>query len=166
MPRLTAEIWMTIRAEREAVGASLRVLAKRHGVDHAAIVRRAKREGWKCGTARALLESRTRELVTAKVTAVDAEMTAAVIESEATARATVELRHRDEWQYVRAALMLAVEASKVAETLEAKRAATRDLFAVKVSAQALATVQAMERQAYRLDDEIKPAAHVQVEVGW
>ena len=37
--------WETIRAEYEA-GASMGELSRRHGVDKAAISRRAKREGW------------------------------------------------------------------------------------------------------------------------
>jgi hypothetical protein len=45
VPRLTADQWETIRAEREA-GASFGDLAQRHGIDKAGIVRRAKAEEW------------------------------------------------------------------------------------------------------------------------
>jgi anti-sigma28 factor (negative regulator of flagellin synthesis) len=45
MPRLKLDQWETIRAERE-VGASFGDLALKHGVDKAAIVRRAKKEKW------------------------------------------------------------------------------------------------------------------------
>ena len=45
MPRLTADIWATVRAEREA-GATFRALADKFGVSDAAIVRRsAQRRG-------------------------------------------------------------------------------------------------------------------------
>ena len=45
MARLTADQWETIRAEREA-GKSFPELAKKHGVSHQAIQKRAKNEGW------------------------------------------------------------------------------------------------------------------------
>ena len=49
MPRLTADIWATVRAEREA-GATFRALADKFGVSDAAIVRRSQAEGWADGT--------------------------------------------------------------------------------------------------------------------
>ena len=45
MPRLSADQWETIRAEREA-GASFPELADKYGVSHQAIQKRAKRDGW------------------------------------------------------------------------------------------------------------------------
>ena len=48
MPRLTAEQWTDVRAEREA-GTSFPDLAKKYGVSHQAIQKRAKKEGWSNG---------------------------------------------------------------------------------------------------------------------
>ena len=45
MPRLTADQWADVRAEREA-GASFGDLASRHNVSGAAICKRSQREGW------------------------------------------------------------------------------------------------------------------------
>lgn len=45
MPRLSADKWEQIRAEREA-GASFGELAKRYSVSVGAIHKRAKAEGW------------------------------------------------------------------------------------------------------------------------
>jgi len=49
MPKLSKDDWEQVRAEREA-GLSFGRLAARYGIDKAAIVRRAKDEGWGDGT--------------------------------------------------------------------------------------------------------------------
>ena len=46
MPRLTADQWAEIRAEREATGVSLRDLGDKYGISAAAVLKRAQKEGW------------------------------------------------------------------------------------------------------------------------
>lgn len=46
MARLTAEQWAMVRKERERDGTPYRSLAAKHGVSDAAIIKRAKAEGW------------------------------------------------------------------------------------------------------------------------
>lgn len=46
MARLTAEQWAQVRKEREEAGTPYRALAAKHGVSDAAIIKRAKAEGW------------------------------------------------------------------------------------------------------------------------
>lgn len=58
MARLTAERWEQARAEYEVRGVSLGDVAKRFGVDRAAVSRRAKKEGWARGKSHGVVEKK------------------------------------------------------------------------------------------------------------
>ena len=130
-------------------------------------MRRAKREGWQCGAARADVESRTREIVTGNVTGeqdIKAEM---AVEVEAQGRAAVILRQREEAQELREALFRALGECDNSTTLEERRAANLGLRAVKVGAQALWLLQGAERRAWRLDEpDESPRGRVEIDVSW
>jgi hypothetical protein len=87
MPRLTADQWAQIRAEREA-GASFPELAARFGVSHQAIQKRAKTEGWGDGVG--------------VVAACNPKKKAEAIDAAADRAAAVVERHKQDWDAHRA----------------------------------------------------------------
>lgn len=96
MPRLSADQWETIRAEREA-GASFGDLAAKHGVTKTAIVNRSTREGWGDGQDVAeVIRRKVTEKVTG-VTGANPAKKAAAIEAAADVGAAVILKHQSEW---------------------------------------------------------------------
>ena len=62
MAKVSQEQWAEIRKKREISGVSYRALAQEYGISDAAIIKRAKREGWKSGVA----ENTTSEKVSTK----------------------------------------------------------------------------------------------------
>jgi DNA-binding MurR/RpiR family transcriptional regulator len=151
MPKLSRDTWKQIRAEREA-GLSFGLLASRYGVDKAAIVRRAKAEGWGDGTDVAeLVRRKAMEQVTGTAIT-DPEKRAAAIDTAAELAADVIRRHQAEAEQVRELLWRGLEAHRAAETLDDKRLAFETLKAAKISSETLANLQRMERISYGLDD--------------
>ena len=151
MPKLSREDWEKIRAEREA-GLSFGLLASRYGIDKAAIVRRAKAEGWGDGAdAAELVRRKAMEQVTGTAIT-DPEKKAAAIDRAAELAADVIRRHQAEAEQVRELFWRGLEASRAAETLDEKRLAFETLKAAKISSETLANLQRMERISYGLDD--------------
>jgi len=151
MPKLSRDDWEKIRAEREA-GLSFGLLASRYGIDKAAIVRRAKAEGWGDGTDVAeLVRRKAMEQVTGTAIT-DPEKKAAAIDRAAELAADVIRRHQAEAEQVRELFWRGLEASRTAETLDEKRLAFETLKAAKISSETLANLQRMERVSYGLDD--------------
>jgi len=151
MPKLSRDDWEKIRAEREA-GLSFGLLASRYGIDKAAIVRRAKAEGWGDGAdAAELVRRKAMEQVTGTAIT-DPEKRAAAIDRAAELAADVIRRHQAEAEQVRELFWRGLEASRAAETLDEKRLAFETLKAAKISSETLANLQRMERVSYGLDD--------------
>jgi len=151
MPKLSRDDWEKIRAEREA-GLSFGLLASRYGIDKAAIVRRAKAEGWGDGTDVAeLVRRKAMEQVTGTAIT-DPEKRAAAIDRAAELAADVIRRHQEEAEQVRELLWRGLEMHRAAETLDEKRLAFETLKAAKISSETLANLQRMERISYGLDD--------------
>ena len=151
MPKLSPEDWEQIRAEREA-GLSFGRLASRYGVDKAAIVRRAKAEGWGDGTDVAeLVRRKAMEQVTGTAIT-DPEKKAAAIDLAAELAADVIRRHQAEAEQVRELFWRGLEASRAAETLDEKRLAFETLKAAKISSETVLNLQRLERISYGLDD--------------
>jgi len=97
MPRLSADLWLEVRAKREA-GLTFPALADEYGVDKAAICRRAKREEWADSDG---LAGVLRQKVNAKVNRIDtANKAAALTTLEAAADRADEIikRHREDWE--------------------------------------------------------------------
>jgi len=151
MPRLSRDTWAQIRAEREA-GLSFGLLASRYGIDKAAIVRRAKAEGWGDGTDVAELVRRKAMAQVTGTAVTDPEKRAAAIDAAAELAADVIRRHQAETREVYELLWRGLEASQAAETLDEKRLAFETLKAAKISSETLANLQRMERVSYGLDD--------------
>jgi hypothetical protein len=151
MPRLSRETWADIRAEREA-GASFGELANRFGVDKAAIVRRAKAEGW--GDGKDVAEI-IRRKVTEKLTGTSPtapEKKAAAIDAAADRAAEVIRRHQEETNAARERLYAGLKAHKAAVTREEKLLAFEDLKAAKIAAEALSIIQRLERINWGLEE--------------
>jgi hypothetical protein len=151
MPKLSPEDWEQIRAEREA-GLSFGRLASRYGVDKAAIVRRAKAEGWGNGADVAeLVRRKAMEQVTGTAIT-DPGKKAAAIDLAAELAADVIRRHQAEAEQVRELFWRGLEASRAAETLDEKRLAFETLKAAKISSETVLNLQRLERLSYGLDD--------------
>ena len=151
MPKLSRDDWEKIRAEREA-GLSFGLLASRYGIDKAAIVRRAKAEGWGDGTDVAeLVRRKAMEQVTGTAIT-DPEKKAAAIDLAAELAADVIRRHQAEAEQVRELFWRGLEASRAAETLDEKRLAFETLKAAKISSETVLNLQRLERISYGLDD--------------
>jgi hypothetical protein len=152
MPRLSKETWADIRAEREA-GATFSELAAKYGVDKAAIVRRAKAEGWSDGQdVGEIIRRKVTEKVTGMSPAGDPKKRAAAIDTAAERAAEVVRRHQEETNAARDRLYSGLKAHKVAITKEDKALAFEDLKAAKITAEALAIIQRLERINWGLED--------------
>lgn len=150
--------WEKIRAEFEA-GATAHALGLRKEYPtRQGIAKRAKAEGWTQDCEQAI-----RNKVAAKVAGVVAgsnpKKKAEAIDAEASRRAEIEQRHRDEPNQIRELLNKGLQAHKEAgeledekERLPAKKLAFEDLKAAKISSEALGNVHTLERKAWRLDE--------------
>lgn len=139
MPRLSADQWAAIRAEREA-GASFPELAEKYGVSHQAIQKRAKAEGWGDGTDVAdTIRRKVAEKVAGVVAACKHKKKAEAIDAAAERGAEVVRRHQAEWEDHRARF-----GSVPADFEDGKLA--------KISAEMLRIRHEGERRAWGLDE--------------
>lgn len=130
--------WDTIRAEYEAGGSQAEV-ARRHGVSRGAIQKHIAAEGWTQDVEPAI-QRKVAEKVAGVVAACDPKKKADAIDAEASRRADVVGRHRDEWDEHKSLVDTAI-GTKDFET--AKLA--------KITAETLKIRQEGERKAWGLD---------------
>ena len=151
MPRLTADQWETIRAEREA-GCSFPELAAKHGVSHQAIQKRAKKEGWASGEdVQETIRRKVAEKVARIIATDNPQKKAAAIAAAADKAAMVITRHRDDWETHHQTFGV----EKIAKDFDLGKSA-------KISAEMLAIRQKAERIAWGLDEtENKPDITIQ-----
>lgn len=156
--------WERIRAEWEA-GGSFRGLGKKHPVSYVTIKKHADKEGWSRN-----LEAQIRKRVSEKVVGINdvsSKKQEQAIDAEAERRVAVIQRHRKEWDASRERLYAGLAAHKNAslredgtkETDQAtiinnKKLAFEDLKAAKISSEAMTLIQAGERRAWKIDDEM------------
>jgi hypothetical protein len=153
MPRLTADQWETVRAEREA-GASFPALAAKWGVSHQAIQKRAKSEGWGDGQdVGEIIRRKAAEKVAGVVAACNPKKRAEAINAAAERSAEIIKRHQDETNAARERLYAGLKAHRAAETKEQKQLAFEDLKAAKIASETLLNIHKAERQAWGLDEE-------------
>lgn len=139
MPRLTADQWEQIRAEREA-GASFDTLAQRYGVSKTAIIKRAKAERWSDGRdVGEIIRRKVTEKVTGAVTTGNPKKRAEAIDAAAERAAELVRRHQAEWEDHRARF------GSVPDSFEDGKLA-------KISAEMLRIRQEGERRAWGLDE--------------
>ena len=141
MPRLTQDQWDSVRAEREA-GSSFRELAARHGVSDAAIVKRAKSEGWSDGKDVAeVIRRKVSEKVSGIVSTGNPKKKAEAIEAAASKAAAVVDMHKGEW---------AAHRDRFGATTED----FEDGKLAKINAEMLKIRQEGERRAHGLDADV------------
>lgn len=150
MPRLTADRWADVRAERET-GASFPELAKKYGISHQAIQKRAKAEGWSDGSDVGEIVRRKVAEKVAGIATGDPKKKAAALDAVADRVVEVVRRHQDEPSGARERVYAGLKAHKQATTKAEKALAFDDLKAAKISAEALAIIQAMERKAFGME---------------
>lgn len=151
MPRLSADQWETIRAEREA-GASFDTLAQRYGVSKTAIIKRAKAEGWSDGQdVGEIIRRKVTEKVTGVVTTGNPKKRAEAIDAAADRSAEIIRRHQEESNAIRERLYAGLKAHRAAEAKEEKQLAFEDLKAAKIASETLLNIHKAERQAWGLD---------------
>lgn len=140
MPRLTADAWETVRAEREA-GASFGDLAARHGVNKSAVVRRAKAGGWGDGSDVAeLIRRKVTEKVTGMSPADPPKKKAEAIDAAVDRGAEIIRRHQADWDKHHELFTV----QKVGEEFDTGKSA-------KICAEMLAIRQKAERVAHGLE---------------
>lgn len=149
MPRLSADQWETIRAEREATGASFPALGAKHGISHQAIQARAKKEGWHDGqdTAEAVAR-RVADKVAGVVVGCNPQKRAEAIDAAASKVALVVERHQREWDRIGQ-----LQDEALADRHEDPEGAFARAKLAKISAETLAIKQTGERKAHGLDKE-------------
>ena len=153
MPRLTADTWETIRAEREA-GSSFPELAAKWGISHQAIQKRAKIGAWGDGQdVGQSVRRKVAEKVAGLVVGCNPKKKAEAIDAAADRAAEVVRRHQDEPNAIRERLYAGLKAHKLAETKQEKQLAFEDLKAAKIASECMLNIHRAERQAWGLDVE-------------
>lgn len=154
--------WETIRAEYEA-GATQSDLSRRHGVSRTAIQKHIEAEGWTQDVEPAL-QRKVAEKVAGVVAGCNPKKKAEAIDAEASRRADVVQRHRDEWEEHKQIVDKAVgardfEAAKLAkitaETLKIRQEAERKAWSIDVVQQSVTTINVNQVGPSATVDEIR-----------
>ena len=145
--KLTPAEWEQARAFYES-GNSGNATAAKFGLSRRNIQLRVQAEGWDQNLENAI-RVQALDQVMGKGPNYTVEATAAAVEVEATKRATVEKRHREEPNNVRVLLNRAIKAMDAREK-------PADIREIKSVAETMALLHRMEREAYRLDDGKMP----------
>lgn len=132
--------WATIRAEYEA-GATMGELSRRHGVDKAAISRRAKKEGWIADLSE-VVNRQAEAKVNGIVNTVDPKKRAEAVERASDAKAAVMEGQRGAWEGFD---------GKVASALKAND--FDRLKCLKIASEALRNAQECQRKAWGIVDK-------------
>jgi len=132
--------WENIRAEYEA-GASQSDLSRRYSVSRTAIQKRIEKEGWTQDVEPAI-QRKVAEKVAGVVAGCNPQKKAAALDAEASRRADVVQRHRDEWDEHKRLVDTAIgtdnfEMAKLAkitsETLKIRQEAERKAWQIDVA---------------------------------
>lgn len=154
--------WETIRAEYEA-GATQSDLSRRHGVSRTAIQKHIEAEGWTQDVEPAL-QRKVAEKVAGVVAGCNPKKKAEAIDAEASRRADVVQRHRDEWEEHKQIVDKAVgardfEAAKLAkitaETLKIRQEAERKAWSIDAVQQSVTTINVNQMGPSASVDEIR-----------
>ena len=130
--------WETIRAEYEA-GATMGELSRKHGVNKAAISRRAKKEGWIQDSSEVVARLADAK-VNGLVNTVDPKKKAEAVDAAAERRAAVIREQREVWTGFREEIRAALEGNDFDR-----------LRRLKLASESLRIVQDAERKAWSLD---------------
>lgn len=154
--------WETVRAEYEA-GASQSDLSRRHGVSRKAIQNHIDADGWTQDIEPAI-QRKVAEKVAGVVAGCDPKKKAIALDAEASRRADVVARHRDEWDEHKHLVDTAIgtkdfEAAKLAkitsETLKIRQEAERKAWSIDVQTPAVTNITVSSPGAVASIEEIK-----------
>ena len=132
--------WETIRAEYEA-GATMGELSRRHGVDKAAISRRAKKEGWVADLSE-VVNRQAEAKVNGIVNTVDPKKRAEAVDRASDAKAAVIEGQREAWEGFDGKVTSALEANDFDQ-----------LKCLKIASEALRNAQECQRRAWGIADK-------------
>lgn len=154
--------WEVIRAEYET-GATQSELSRRHGVSRTAIQKHIEAEGWTQDVEPAL-QRKVAEKVAGVVAGCNPQKKAEALDAEASRRADVVQRHRDEWEEHKQIVDKAVgardfEAAKLAkitaETLKIRQEAERKAWSIDVVQPSVTTINVNQVGPSATVDEIR-----------
>lgn len=129
-------------------------LSRKHGVDKAAISRRAKKEGWTqdlSGVVDRLAEAKVNGIVNT----VDPQKKAEAVDAAADRKADVIQRHRDAWPKIKALNAQAIEA----QDFNAAKLA-------KITAETERIIQDGERKAWGIQDKTETEVSGGFQISW
>ena len=132
--------WETIRAEYEA-GATMGELSRKHGVDKAAISRRAKKEGWIADLSE-VINRKAEAKVNGIVNTVDPKKKAEAVDRASDAKAAVMEGQREVWKGFDGKVTSALEANDF-----------EGLKCLKIASEALRNAQECQRRAWGIVDK-------------
>jgi uncharacterized coiled-coil DUF342 family protein len=141
--------WEAIRADYEA-GATQSELSRKHGVSRKAIQKHIEAEGWSQDL-EPTIQRKVAEKVAGVVAGCDPKKKAEAIDAEASRRADVVQRHRDEWEEHK--------------NLVDKAIGTKDFDTAKlakITAETLKIRQEAERKAWAIDAQAAPVTNITV----
>jgi hypothetical protein len=141
--------WEAIRAEYET-GASAASLAHKYGCSHTAINNKVKSQGW-CRDVEDAIRRKVSEKVSGIVSGCNPKKKAEAMDAEASRRADVVQRHRDEWE----------EHKDIVDTA----IGTKDFEAAKlakITAETLKIRQEAERKAWAIDIQVAPVTNITI----
>ncbi|MBF0399950.1 MAG: hypothetical protein HQL90_04210 [Magnetococcales bacterium] len=144
-PIRTRSAWQAVRKYYEETGCSLREAAKKFDFPITTTTRRAKAECWGAQKVREAIKGRSLERTIGYDPTMPDYAKAQMIDLEAFRRSEIEKLHRKDPEGLRQIL-----AKIVAEQQSMPKPNIRD---VKVLTETIALVQALERKAYRMDEE-------------
>ena len=145
--------WETIRAEYEA-GASMGELSRKHGVNKAAISRRAKKEGWVQDSSEAvarLAEAKVNGLVNT----VDPKKKAEAVDAAAERKASVIREQREAWAGFKTEVKAALDANDFER-----------LKCLKIASESLRNAQECERKAWGIQDKAETEVFGGLTIQW
>ena len=145
--------WETIRAEYEA-GSSMGELSRKHGVNKAAISRRAKKEGWVQDSSEAvarLAEAKVNGLVNT----VDPQKKALAVDAAAERKASVIREQREAWNGFKTEVKAALDANDFER-----------LKCLKIASESLRNAQECERKAWGIQDKAETEVSGGLTIQW
>ena len=145
--------WETIRAEYEA-GASMGELSRKHGVNKAAISRRAKKEGWVQDSSEAvarLAEAKVNGLVNT----VDPQKKTLAVDAAAERKASVIREQREVWAGFKTEVKAALDANDFER-----------LKCLKIASESLRNAQECERKAWGIQDKAETEVSGGLTIQW
>ena len=145
--------WETIRAEYEA-GASMGELSRRHGVDKAAISRRAKKESWVADLSE-VVNRQAEAKVNGIVNTVDPKKRAEAVDRASDAKAAVMEGQRESWKGFDGKVTSALEANDFER-----------LKCLKIASEALRNAQECQRRAWGITDRTETEVSGGVALTW